>query len=208
MEEEYFDSDDLAYQLADLNVGEFKIDNGVSKAVIIFEGFDFVIKIPFNGGWYGWYNEETEEYEDDYFEEFTRADSPDPSDYCWDECINIHDAYDAGFGALFPSTSFLCKVGSRRFYIQEKVKTSRQFMASPSENSRERAREIGRGYKYCSEEWRAMVIELYGEEFFMHFVEWCVTNHNSILTDMHSANYGYSMDGAPIILDASGYREG
>lgn len=213
LEDDYFDPDDLVDQVSALNVGEFSVDNGVSKVVIIFDAFNFVIKIPFNGGWYNQteYNEEEDEYEcvDRYFEPFSGAYAPDQSDYCWDECICISDACDMGFGALFPTTSFLCEVEGQRFYIQEKVNTMRHFHPTPSENSLTRAKNLDSDYRYCDTDWRAMVIELYGEDFLRSFIDWYRNdNSNHILDDMHGGNYGYRMDGAPIILDCAGFRDG
>ena len=209
LDEDYFDPDDLVDQVSALNVGEFRVDNGVSKAVIIFDNFNFVIKIPFNGGWYETYNEETDEYENSYFETFECADAPDNSDYCWDECIKVDRAYEAGFEKLFPQTSLLCIVGDQRFYIQEKVTPSNEMFGRihPSEDSRNIAKSMDTKYWFCGETWRAQVIEMYGEDYFRSFVDWCDDSNNGILTDMHGGNYGYTIDGAPIILDCAGFRD-
>ena len=207
MDADEFYSDWLEDQVAHLSVGEFNIDNGASKAVIIFSDFNFVIKIPFNGGWYDQWDEENEEYSDPYFEPFHGAEAPDTSDYCWDECIRISDAYDAGFGELFPTTTFLCEHDGRRYYIQEKVTTARGSHPTPSENSRTRAKSMDHKYWYCNEDWRAMVIEMYGEDYLRCFIDWCKSTDNGILDDMHYGNFGFSMTGAPILLDVSGYRD-
>lgn len=198
---------DLVTQLKALNINNFEIDNGVSKAVIIFNDYNFVIKIPFNGCWYTEYDSENDEYGDPYFEYFCGAEAPDSTDYCWDECIRIENAEGAGFGNFFPETAMIYESNCQRFYIQEKVRPSRIFKPEPSENSKIRAQKIDSQYKYCSEDWRAMAIDLYGEGFLKEFINWCSDNEYDILSDLHRGNYGYSLSGAPVILDASGYRD-
>lgn len=202
---------DLEWQLHDAHIENFSIDNGVSKAVIIPDNSNFVIKIPFNGIKYYEWDEETDEGEDS-FEFFHYADAPDSSDYCWDELIKIEDARKAGFGNLFPETAFVKEHNNTRFYIQEKVRTYNQACrcgGTPaiSENSRDKAKGMDYHYSPCSIEWRAAVIEFYGEEFWKDFVNWDDMSCTGILIDMHSNNYGYTIDGRPIILDASGFRE-
>lgn len=207
-----FDSGyDLEIQLQDANIGEFSINNGISKAVIIPADSNFVIKIPFNGIKYYEWDEETDEGEET-FEFFQYADAPDNTDYCWDELIKINQACDAGFSDLFPETAFVKTHCGKRFYIQEKVRTynqARQCGGTPlvSENSRNTAKNMDCYYSSCSVEWRAAVIEFYGEEFWKNFVNWDCLNCVDILLDMHSNNYGYTTDGRPVILDASGFRE-
>lgn len=206
-----FDEYDLELQLRDINIGSFSIDNGVSKAVVIPNNFNFVIKIPFNGiKYYQW--DYAEGYGEEYFEPFQYADAPDCSDYCWDELIKIEQAYEAGFGCLFPQTAFVKEHNGKRFYIQEKVCTYSQACRSGetpavSENSRNKAKDMDYHYSPCHVEWRAAVIEFYGEEFWKNFVNWDDANCVGILIDMHSNNYGYTTDGRPVILDASGFRE-
>lgn len=213
-ESDYFnDARLLEDQVAALEIGDFSIENGVSKAVIVPENMPFVVKIPFNGIHYYIWDEEAEEYSDEEtFEYFCRADAPDQSDYCWDEQIKIEKAYDAGFGDLFPETAFVKEHDGTRFYIQEKVRTYSQAFRcgktpAVSENSRTKAKDMDRYYSSCNIEWRAAVIEFYGEEFWKSFVNWDSINCIGILTDMHTNNYGYTMDGRPVILDASGFRE-
>lgn len=85
----------------------------------------------------------------------------------------------------------------------------RHFHPTPSENSLTRAKNLDSDYRYCDMDWRAMVIELYGEDFLRSFIDWYRNdNSNHILDDMHGGNYGYRMDGAPIILDCAGFRDG
>lgn len=204
---------DLDSQIRDMDIGSFSIENGISKAVIIPADSNFVVKIPFNGIKYFEWDDEADEYSgDEYFEFFCCAEAPDQSDYCWDEQIKIEKAYYAGFGDLFPETAFVKEHDGTRFYIQEKVRTYSQAFRcgetpTVSENSRTKAKDMDSYYSSCNIEWRAAVIEFYGEEFWKSFVNWDSINCIGILTDMHTNNYGYTMDGRPVILDASGFRE-
>lgn len=209
-ESDEFNSDIIYNQLMTNVIGTCYVENGISKAVIIPENQNFVIKIPLTGQWYyaEVYNEETDEYEyedDPAFEEFENANAPDESDYCWDELLCIEEAEENGFGAMFPETDFLGEVNGTRFYIQEKVQTSREFTPQVSEDSRSRSHAMDWGYNYGGEIWRAAIIEQYGEDFWIRFCDWARSDgHGKMFDDMHSGNYGY-LNGRPIILDASGF---
>lgn len=212
IDDDYFWSEFLTLQLDRLNIGRYSIDSGITKAVIIPDSGNFVIKIPFNGYWYYTFDNEDDDDGKETFEPFYNADAPDSADYCWDELIKICNAQEAGFGNLFPDTALLWEQSGQRFYIQEKVHTSRQFRSSPSAASLERASTIDTKFKSCDQTWRATVFDVYGEGYWKSFVNWDYNNSiendtSSMLKDMHGGNYGYNMSGAPIILDVSGYRE-
>ena len=64
-----------------------------------------------------------------------------------------------------------------------------------------------RCHKFGNDEWRAAIVECYGEEFWANFIEWDKVNDMDMLTDMRYDNYGYDMSGRPIILDVSGFRD-
>jgi len=206
-ENSVFNTDIIYDQLDDSIRNSCCIEYGISKVVIVPENENFVIKIPFGGMWYyeEIYNKDTDEYEyidDPGFETFENADAPDESDYCWDEVLRIEEAEENGFGVLFPETDFLGEVNGTRFYIQEKVQTSREFTPQVSEDSRTRAKDMDYGYNYGNVIWRAAIIEQYGEDFWVRFCDWA--RRGKMLDDMHSGNYGY-LNGHPIILDASGF---
>lgn len=213
-DDEFYDENLLECQIDELNIGDFTINNGISKAVIIPNESNFVVKIPFNClKYYKWSEEEQEYTDDECFEIFQCADAPDQTDYCWDELIKISKAYDAGFGDLFPATAFVKKEkNGTRCYIQEKVRTFKEVRfnggaPTVSEKSRTTARSMDNYYCACDVEWRAAVVEFYGEDYWKSFVNWDSINCIGILNDMHSNNFGYTMNGRPIILDASGFRE-
>ena len=209
-----FDSDDLYDQFARLNMGDFHIENGISKAVIIFDSLPYVIKIPFNGMWnYEYdYDEETDEYIecDADFIYFNRARALDTSDYCWNELDKVIMAHDCGYGCFLPETAVVYEDNSgRRFYIQEKVRPAceHNFTPTTSKDSRDRAANLASGYRICSEDWRAAAIESYGEDILISFIDWNYAGALGYLDDMHSGNYGYRFDGTPVLFDVSGFRD-
>ena len=209
-EDGYVDKDWLWYQLRDSQI-EAQIECGISKLVIIPENSNFVIKIPFNGMYHCCWNEDDEDsYGEEEFEYYYNACAPDTSDYCWDEVIKIDKAYSMGFGKFFPETAFLKEKDGHRTYIQEKVRTARYFNPDDiPEDSRKKVESLSRYYKKCNNTWLAAVIEFYGEDYWIDFCDWDfnIANDMNILSDMHSDNYGYDMNGRPIILDASGFRD-
>lgn len=208
-----FDSCDLYEQLARLNMGNFHIENGITKAVIIFDNLPYVIKIPFNGMWnYEYdYDEENDEYieSDASFIYFNHARALDTSDYCWNELDKIVKAYDYGYGCFFPETVVVYENNGRRFYIQEKVRPAyeRNFTPTTSKDSRDKAASLTDKYRICNEDWRAAVIESYGEAILISFVNWNDAGTLGYLEDMHNANYGYRFDGTPVMFDVSGFRD-
>lgn len=209
-----FDSRDLYDQLARLNMGSFHIENGITKAVIIFDSLPYVIKIPFNGMWeYDYdYDEENDEYIecDANFIYFSNAHALDTSDYCWDELDKITAAYDYGYGCFFPEAAVVYEDNKGfRFYIQEKVRPAceRNFTPTTSKESYDKAANLAIGYRICSEDWRAAAIENYGESILISFIDWNDVGARGYLEDMHSGNYGYRFDGTPVLFDVSGFRD-
>lgn len=202
------DNDWLLYQLGEGDISA-QVECGISKVVIIPEDGNFVIKIPFNGMYhYNWNEDDEDDYGDSEFEYYYYACAPDHSDYCWDEVIKIEKAYEMGYGKLFPDTKFLQEKDGHRVYIQEKVRTARYFNPNDiSEDSRKKAESMGKYYKKCDNTWRAAVVEFYGESYWKDFCDWDYLSDVNILSDMHADNYGYDMNGYPIILDASGFRD-
>ena len=189
--------------------GEIDMRNGISKLTIIFSKLPFVIKIPFNGLWYydEVYNEETEEYEEgeNNFCYFTCARSTYNDDYCEMEMDTLNDMIHFGYGALAAEEICIGEINYHNFYIQEKVRTGSSPKSKPSEDSLKRAENMDNYYRICSNEWRAVVIELYGEDYWTRFVDWAASNCGWVLDDMHGGNYGYRMDGTPVMFDVSGF---
>jgi len=194
-----------------LKWNEFTVENGISKVVIIPNDANFVIKIPLTGMWYyeETYNEEEDEWEyneDPTFECFTGAEYGNCGcDYCDDEVYRIGMAEAEGFGKMFPQTDWLANMNGKNFYIQEKVHPSREYTPKVSEESRSKSANLDPSYCHGSAEWRAAIIENYGEEFWKNFCIWD-SAEGGTMRDMHCGNYGYNMEGKPVIFDASGFE--
>jgi len=208
--------DFLESQIDAVYSGNYHIENGISKMAIVFYDLPFVIKIPFNGHWqYDYaYNEETDEWEDieePYFNYFCRAYAYDMSDYCWNELDKVELAQERGYGELLADMISVYVDGNgRHFYIQEKVRPfheARPFISKPSNDSLRKAQSLDKQYSSCNVEWRASVIEHYGEQFWISFVNWNDSGELGYLDDMHGGNYGFRYDGTPVLFDVAGYRD-
>ena len=204
----------------EVNVNE-SVFHGVSKLVIdLFPREEFVIKIPFNGCYWGKWDKETEEY--DAFHqwcEFEYAPTPETQmaynwDYCNTEVEKYLDIVDKGLECFFAETKMLCS--SKNFYpiyIQEKVLPIREYSSSsartPSKDSLKRAKEI-RNERTCyisNVEWLANALEFYGEELTNIFLDY-LRDDDIVGQDLHSGNYGYRVsDGSPCILDYSSWND-
>lgn len=197
-------------QLENILDEDFYVACGISKAVIIIDSLPFVIKIPFTGRWVhectSWDNEE-DQIE---FIPFVHANEQAPDDYCYDELNNITCAQIDGFRVFVPNMQFLmtleCAEHNYDVYVQEKVvpESENRRPINPSRNSMDIAAD--RGYS-VDLRWAAYAIDMYGADYFEAFMEWVEANCSDVLCDFHDANFGYSMSGAPIILDVSGFRD-
>ena len=176
---------------------------GMSKYVIFFDE-DSVIKIPFNGEWYyncDWEEEDSEEY---YFDEF----------YCTDygavEEEIYNRAYEEGLEMFFAATEFIGtgKCG-KPFYKSERVlcldsDEGYDFAKNhdPSQGSKDKANE----YLYKTPlpfGWLARAYEYYEEALVERFIEFIEENN---ITDLHDGNVGFRKNGAPVLLDYSGFN--
>ena len=110
-----------------------------------------------------------------------------------------------GFGELASEMECIGTYGDHSFYIQEKVQPFDYSDIEGTEESLKKARSM-KGRYYCgNSEWRAVVIDNYGEEFWMRFIDWAEGRSLAFLRDMHSGNIGYRFDGTPVILDLAGF---
>jgi hypothetical protein len=178
------------------------IDYGVSKYVIFFDD-DTVIKIPFNGQWY--YNCD---YEDENDEEYCFSEFR-CKDYCAVEEEIYNRAYDEGLEMFFAATEFIGngKCG-KPFYKSERVlclqsREGYDFANShnPSQKSKDKANERA-DYTPLPFGWLARAYEYYGEALVERFIKFIDENN---ITDLHDGNLGFRKDGAPVLLDYSGF---
>lgn len=176
---------------------------GMSKYVIFFDD-DSVIKIPFNGEWF--YNCDCEEEggEEYYFDEFYCKD------YCAVEEEIYNRAYNEGLEMFFAATEFIGtgKCG-KPFYKSERVlcldsDEGYDFAKrhNPSQGSKDKANKHA-----CQTPlpfgWLARAYEYYEEALVDRLIEFIDENN---IDDLHDGNLGFRKDGAPVLLDYSGFN--
>ena len=200
----------------EMNKGEFDCYfHGVSKAALVSEKSNWVVKIPFNSHCLYNYNPEEEGY--DY-------DKPDWYEYCdagefgWNYCALELDIYEeveaAGLGIFLAETRFFCHTANNYpIYIQEKVIAENSWRNSekinPSKKSLSIAKTIKqKSYTRLSDKWLATAIDFYGEEKVKEFLHYINEVNPRMEEDLHGGNYGYRCsDGSPCLLDFSGWDE-
>jgi len=190
--------------------GKFEIYNGATKAAIVIEDLDYVIKVPFTGMWFEekFYDEEKDEYtySDPIFEKFYGPANYGLDNYCEMELERINNAVYEGFGDIVAYT-----VPYYGVILQEKITpfkdTLKETRATPSEKSKNFVSTLDDSYKLVSEEWIGLTADLYGDEYWKDFVDWVNREGNGILDDMYGANYGYRLDGSPVLFDISGFED-
>lgn len=175
---------------------------GASQFVIYSNKWDYVYKIPFKGSY------EYEEDEDcDCFNEYML-------NYC-EEAVKIYAAAEeANVEFFFAETDYVgSSYNDYPVYAQPKVIPYNRLCSSsrraPSAGSLLRAKEIDIEYReknYCripfEDDWVGAVIDEYGEDALMKLVKF-IKEEN--ISDLHSGNYGYTLDNKPIIFDYSGF---
>ena len=193
---EYGDmTDDIREVIRQLNLDpcSYNYDFGASKFVIFFDD-DEVIKIPFNGYFY-----EAEDYKTDRFCLFEIIE-----DYCAEEERLYNLAVEAGVEMFFAKTQYIgSTVSNTPFYASERVICN--YTPHPSQKSIDTLKNKYYSFQYeINSTWSAAAIEYYGEELFDKFVNFIEQNR---ISDLHNGNIGYRKDGAPVLLDYSGYED-
>lgn len=188
---EIIDEDAIFEQLDDSVDTEW----GVSKFVILFD--DAVVKIPFNGSFFG----DEGEY---IFDEFHNKN------YCETEAAVYTDAVAAGVEFFFASTKFAGMTGDNTpYYISERVydfyDDNNDEIKTPSKDSREKAEQAIDTFKSeLDEVWLALAYEWYGDAAVQQLLNFIKEEH---ISDLHSGNIGFRKNGAPVILDYSSFNE-
>lgn len=198
---EDFDASEYEYQFQDFIEGDFYVSCGVSKMVIVIDELPFVIKIPFNGRWeMDWENEDQL-----YFCEFAEACDSDCTDYCLDELEKTLSIQDTEFAQFVPDMVDIGRFCGHEIYIQEKVKPLCECCKLlTTEDSLQRAKTQSSSFRA---DWIARVYDLYGENKWEEFLMFLRTWEPEVLSDMHTGNYGITLDGAPVLFDLAGFRD-
>lgn len=186
--------------------------HGVSKAVIVFDNDDCVIKIPFNGYTHETYNPDI----DDYEYEFVPFQCAGQSiwDYCATEAHVYQDAVDAGVADYFPETAFFESICGYPLYVQPKVVEYYDRLYAENAVFRHSEEERNSTLKYCCDsghytkglnlDWLTDFLEGWGQEALNKLLDFLDYN---CISDLHDQNIGY-FNGKAIILDYSDYMDG
>lgn len=172
---------------------------GVSKFVIFMNDKE-VAKIPFNGEWY-WYHEE----DDLYFEPFEGI-----TDYCKLEADIYAEAVDRGLGMFFAGTRFAGYTKDHTpFYVSERMNRSfDEVFDTVSEESIATARKYADTkddlkWRRLSDRWLAIALEKYGQDLVDKFVKFVAEFD---INDLHCGNLAVRDNGEPVIIDYSGWH--
>lgn len=183
------------------------IEYGMSKFVLISPLLaNVVIKIPFNGSYE--YNEETGEL---FYKEFEGAsdDWHVWSDYCLAEYNKYLNLKYKHLDCFVAKTLYYKTINDTRIFLQEKVIPKFNIINErvPSERSHNQAKVITHHTcRFSDNKWVANCIDLYGENKVKQFFDYCTEVDNDILNDCHSGNYGYRLNGTPVIFDYSDFK--
>lgn len=189
----------------------FEVASGATKCVIVPEGEDYVLKIPFTG-YEDWENQPYEE--DEETGEWTYDDNWDAFvpfeaiyDYCKAEVDNYQFAIIEGLEDVFAEISLLGYIKGFPIYVQKKVTTFWQTRNRVKHTEEERT-SLKNSYKRGDLEklpidWCLDFIAAYGEEKFMNFLIFTIECH---INDLHGDNVAYR-NGKPCLSDFSGYWE-
>lgn len=172
---------------------------GSSKAVFSFDGFDFVIKIPYNGSF-------TFSEDDD---EINYIDMPNHiiiEEEIYEDASNI-------MKSILLKNEFAFIYKNLEVYIQKKIfetenekydviRGKKHFFSYSKKIQDEvkEARDLCDGYYLPCDNFLAAIADQHPNEFISIIKE-------MNFDDMHNENYGYLSDGTAVIFDYAGYCE-
>ena len=189
--------DELAAYLASQKF-LFTYDFGVTKAVIIPKGADYVIKIPFEG----YYNLSN------HFYNFTEANDKDGWDYCREEADRYKFLSDNPLKECFAETYFLGYIDHYPIYIQEKCSPFNYNKNSKTKEEKKMIQPYLRHYTSrgvdLNTNWCIDFRNYYGEELFNYFLYFI--DRYKWGDDLSSDNVGYKC-GRPVVIDFAGFRD-
>lgn len=204
------DIDDLPIDYIKIKKSVQKVDRnvniffGASKIVIISQKLNnIVIKIPFNGYFYG------KEWHD-----FEWAAGSDPSDYCLTEYEKYTRLKTYNLSCFIAKTIYYKTIDHFRIFLQEYITPLSDLaeedenLFNPSKTSKKIADKWFEKGKICiSPKWIANCLDRYGKSKVERFLYYCNNLDLDILEDAHDSNLGYREDGTPCILDYSNFKD-
>lgn len=203
--ENYFDK---VIKRMDSKILPKSYDAGATKLVLTPPEEDFVIKIPFTGT-------EIDEEENFLYYPFEGANEPEGWDYCEAELICFNDALSEGVENYFLPIEFIGFVQGHPIYIQKKAKTLNDTkiycMEELAKDSKEyknaqSIRELcGELNVYCFNAiWLFDFVSYFGKEA-LKLLDTFLEDY--CISDLHSQNIGYTLDGVPVIIDYGDYND-
>ena len=181
-----------------------EIRTGVSKVVIIPHDSSYVLKIPYRGARDG----------EDYYDFHYAGNKIRDWDYCETEA-EIYDAFKAEGLECFLAKTVRYGEDATGYplYIQEKCITSYDY-EDPDPNYAYDYTEIKAfrsmfacGMAVDNNTWNMKAIMYYGVEKYIRFMQFCMDRFPDVLNDLHSENYGYRIDGSPVLIDFSSWND-
>lgn len=178
------------------SLGDINYHYGATKIVFQMDLLPVVIKIPLS------YKYLTGCINDNYLED----------EICF--CEMLRDDNEEELLNVFAEIKFYKSKKGINYYLQGAIETLTAY--ADIETSKE-ARNYINGKKrsgvncYFAQKWLAKVYDIYGELFLNKFTSYLESNRHldyvaNLLGDMHELNYGYDVEGRPIIFDYAGFN--
>jgi len=167
--------------------------NGLTKAVLVFDELDWVVKIPFHV-------------------DYSRSDGGSITDYCERERFVYEQAKERGVAELFAESYFLMDFCGRPIYIMKKVEDNKKKVFTDLQDKvfiglQDEA--ISEGYD--EEDFEYIEPEEQVEELFYYYYEdnllreYFAFCEDYGINDVHTGNIGYDENDKPVLIDYSGY---
>ena len=201
------------------------VDSGVSKLVLLIKDESHVMKIPYMKRFdEDMYDQAYADYTeaDDRGEEVGRApviedfcfpfqsaridiiDTSNNWDYCALECAIYEEAHNRGLAQYFAEEVFFGEIGDHPVYIQKRVTPFDSYSSTTTHNFYETTSRCNKLNVRCiNSVWTEDFMNFYGEQEYVKLVHFL---DELKIYDLHAGNLGY-LDGAPILLDYSDFRE-
>ncbi len=189
------DLDEVAQREIDTyDIDQFTpVCSGVSKICFLDKSFGkYVVKVPFlvdeDYEELGYYDEDTDEFES--------------RNYCEDEVNFYKAATERGLGILFAKTEKLGVVHGIDTYVQERVEKPSHYAVFTNDNM-DLQRYCEEKDVYTGASFIIAVDKFYGEAMAMELIDFLADYD---INDIHSENWGFTVEGRPKCYDFSGYH--
>ena len=195
---------------------DFSYDYGASKFVIIPKNTDYVIKIPYNCGYYYYSGSSSYGETEDYVDFINAEGTENGWDYCNVEVERFSLAKKEKLDKCLAETKLLGYVNDYPIYVQEKCITlldlKNKGVINPfnskakSKEEKSRTLQVSGSINYHLDlEWLTSFRLYYGEHTLITFLNFLKKEK---WDDLSSYNIGYLLsDNRPVLIDYSSYNE-